>query len=154
MKTNRQLTKLLQNTLEIAKLAGDYEKVKGVANYDLESNSVSLNIYAINKEEKVRLIDLRKDNAVLSSKWSDLSIDYIMFGLDNFNKYPDQMFFEIDCITGHFNIDFKQDIFHEDYSSLNESALFDYHITGKVPNNDFMRKELNKALIFHDEKTV
>lgn len=150
----KQLNNLLNKTISLVDDLSMTEKLKGLVNYDLDACSASLNIYAISITEKIRLLDLSLKNPKMENLWDDLLTDFIDFGLDNFKKYPDQMFFEIDCTTGHFNIDFKQDIFHEDYSSLNESLLFDYHITGKVPNNDFIRKELNKALIFHDEETV
>lgn len=150
----KQLNDLLLNTLSLVDKMPMTRKIKGVANFDLNSRSVSLNIYAISDTKKVRLLGASLKDSELEDIWDNLMDDYLNFGLENFEKYPDQMFLDINCDTGHFDVSFQYDVFHDNYSSLNESLLFDYHITNKVPDSIFIKEELNKALLFHNEKSV
>lgn len=148
------LIDLMKTTIRTIASEKEYIAIKGVANYDLIASSVSLNIYAIMENQSIRLLDLIEDDSQLEQKWNTLARKYIDFGLNSLNCFPDQMFFEIDCNSGQFDVSFRRNVFHENYTSLDESVLFDYHCTNKVPESKFLRKILNKALIYHNEKTV
>lgn len=149
----KQLNRLLGDVVAIVPRDLNFTRIEGLVNFGVSNNAASLNIYAIleDNSDVVRLLNLLAQNVITQDLWHNLAMEFIQFRSNNFENHPDQMRFSIDVLNSKFNVDFKYDVFHDDYSDFTENVYFDYLLRGYVPDSDFIKSEVNKALAFHDE---
>lgn len=141
--------------ISLADLYGEWDHIHGMIMFEFYPNKIAAPLIYL--ENKNMFENLTTSKTGLAHDILTIAGDiHECIKEDNtLDRKPDLLVFTVDHENMLFDYTFSYDVFNDPgYSSMDEMLYFEYHLMGQIPKDNFNKKLLNNALLYHGEKPV